>query len=828
MIYAGEFTSIDGRDFRIEITTQKASGATRQLKLSGSPFVSSVKGDDTNLYTPVRCGGATVGILAEGLIEDFYAGSPKAVAVNLYDITDGRKTVWTGYVAPTCYTQGWDEALEELELDCVDGIAVLKNIKYTAPAREIRTFAEIIARCLTQSGCYRYLYVSDNVQLESPTGTEAVLERFRISEAALFKRKDDVNQPDEDVAWSCHEVLSQICSFLGYTLVADGDSVVMLDYDAIRKGRNSYFRYTIGDGNLTGRTYVSLPFSLNIGEGSYAEGGTSVDMTQVFNKVTVADEFNTFKTEEAPEENITALNDPYFNEAYIEGMNNFNTVDACDTIVETDAMGNNITYQIFVHRMHEERWYYTVVKFFKNPKFTFHRYTKESPYREIARDEDGTGICMATRGGSYHKYCHIELDDNDKAWHASFLYKDRKTLSKYSMEQRRDEWVRLLNSKFASLNFTDCLLFMNGNNGTGGHIGITNWYDTYEFATAGGNTPKAELYTNYPFLEYSDDNPAVFGSRDAYLLIKGNVTTHDQWWNPWPMNNGADNNKLQYKKEHKDAEGMFMWARLQWGNRWWNGEEWQSSECFFRMIWWKGIKESPTTGGMKQKQFLVSQYFDKSIPLVNTDQANYVVGEDAYAIGAPQDGNLSGKIHLTLYCPRDIWDSNHGLCRKYYTSVQCISNFRIEGKINAGGSLGDESALDSDTVYTNLVENGAVEEMEEITFRINTFDNKNSSYSVVDYLDGLGMSHFVDTLFNKALHQEEGSAMRQEEHMVYKLATQCCDPRIVFNCSVKSDRGIPLYGLLSASSWGSRRFVIDSLDCDFRMNKTALRLVEKV
>ncbi|MCH5234948.1 MAG: hypothetical protein J1E16_06610 [Muribaculaceae bacterium] len=848
MKYIGEFKSINDRTYRIEIENKK-SGTNQTLKLSETPFVTSISSEDKHIYSPIKCGGATVNILLNEYNPDFYANNSTSVKVTLYETTTGLDVVeWVGYVSPTIYTQGFDKYFEEISLDCVDGIAVLKDIKYVPEGKkEIRTFIDIIGRCLSKSNCYKTLYISDNVQLTSVTSSESVIEIFRISESALFDKKDDVTQPDEDVAWSCYDVLFQICQYLGYTLISEGDKVIILDYDAIRKGNNKYFKYTLNGKNLTNKTTETLLFSHKIEENSYKENGTNIEMSEIYNKVTVVDEFNALNEGEATTEgnlNITASSDPYFSESWIESQGIGNWYDVCDTITEVDEMGNNVTYQITVHRMHSERWYYTIVKYYDDPKFKFYRYSKNSPYTPQERTQDGAGYVMNSRGGTLCKYVHAELGDST-AWHNSLLFYNKDRLSSMTMEQRRSEWIRLLNGKLYNLNYKDCVVMMNGNQGNAGHISVSRWQDSYEYKKANiydvsfDSVSFKEPYMDYPCVEYNDDNPAIFGSPNSYIKISGKVTTHDEWWNPWPMNNGADNEKLKYKKKNKSGDGMFIWAKLKWGDLWYCGRNgsgtWSTEERFFKLYWNNGIEGPGGTGTKKDgnnqliwdHQRYNKTIFDKAFPLVENNGTNFVVGEEGYFIPCPTEGNLNGKIKLILYMPRDIWDNNDKRCDRYYTCVQCIEDFKIEGKLNTGGSLGDDSALDSDTVYTNLCENDSQAEMDEITFNICTFDNKNQSYSVVDFLDTNNLSHFLDKTFNKANYNGEGSSLRQEEHLIYKLVTQYTQPRLKFDCNLKLSTNPKLYGLFTDKTISDKTFIIEEYECDYKYNKINLKLIEK-
>lgn len=849
MKYIGEFDSITKKQYKIEIVTAK-SGADTKIKLSGDPFVSSIyNADEGHIYTPIRCGGATVGVLTDYYIPDFYSGKPKGVSVKLTNTTD-NKVEWVGYVTPTIYTQGYDKPFEEIQLDCVDGIALLKDIKYLVNGeKQVKKFSQIIAYCLNQAGCFKNLYITDNVQMKSATANDSVIEIFRVSETGLFDKKDDINEPDENVAWSCYDVLYQICQFLGYTLITEGEDVIILDFDAIKNGNNKYFKYTLGGNDLTSPTSATLNFNYHIQDNSYAQNGTSLEMTEVFNKVTVVDEFNSLTSDELDTKkslNITSHNDPYWKESWIEGKGIGNWYDVCDTIVEQDEDGNDITYQITVHRMHSQRWYYTIVKYYDDPRFKFYRYSKNAPYTPQTRTEDGAGLMMNSRGGSLCKFCHIELGD-DSIWHSSPLYTSRDNLDRMTMNQRRNEWVRLLNNKLANLNYTDCIVLMNGDQGKDGHIGYTNAKDTFEYKQANigngaewvGASSYKEKFLDYPCVEYTAENPAIFGQRDSYIKISGNITTHDEWWNPWPMNNGVDNESLKYKKKQKCVYGMFLWAKLQWGDLYYAGRmgsnTWRTTESYFKLFYYDGIEGNmggrgdDKDGGRIWNEHYTKKWFDRNLPLIENRGADFVVGEDGYFIPAPDEsyGTLSGNIKLTLYMPRDVWDLNDNRCDRYYTCVQCLTDFKIEGKINTGGSLGDDSALESDTVYTNVIDNGSVNEMEEISFKICTFDNKNTSYSVVEYLKDDGKTAFVDQTYNKANHSKEGTTMRQEEHLIFKLVSQYEEPKLKFNCNLKLDLAPRLYGTFTDKTITGKTFMVEGVEKDYKMSKATLNLIEK-
>ena len=111
MKYTGDFYSTDETLYKIEIETKK-SGADSSLLLSATPFVSSISSEDKHIYSPIKCGGATIGILTTSYNEDFYTGESKGVKVKLIEVsklvnntrTSTNKVEWIGYITPSIYS----------------------------------------------------------------------------------------------------------------------------------------------------------------------------------------------------------------------------------------------------------------------------------------------------------------------------------------------------------------------------------------------------------------------------------------------------------------------------------------------------------------------------------------------------------------------------------------------------------------------------------------------------------------------------------------------------------------------------------------------------
>jgi hypothetical protein len=76
--------------------------------------------------------------------------------------------------------------------------------------------------------------------------------------------------------------------------VADGDSVYFIDYDAIKSGNNSYYKYEVD--STASPSLVTLSFAKTITADDYSETGGKLSLDNVYNKVTISDDLYTFDT----------------------------------------------------------------------------------------------------------------------------------------------------------------------------------------------------------------------------------------------------------------------------------------------------------------------------------------------------------------------------------------------------------------------------------------------------------------------------------------------------------------------------------------------------
>ena len=821
MKYTAEFYSISEKLYKIEIDVTRKSGADKTFILSGTPFVSSISSDDKHIYAPIRCGGATIGILTDSFISDFYTGEPKGNKVTLINESDGNKVEWIGYVTPSVYSQGFDENIEQLEIDCVDGVAVLKDIPYRPDSdAQIKTFAQIIFKCLKESGVYNTFYISDNVQFTN-NGVDSVIEKLRITENN-FKDDDTNGETIDDVAWSCYDVLFEICQFLGYTLITEGNEVFIIDYDAIKAGNNKYFKYSLSGATIGSATSVNVSYSKYIDGADYAANGSNLEMTPIYNKVTVKDNFNLFKSifpsydDINYQTNITPATDN------VPTGNNLKW----STIAYEERNGKKDYFYLTVWYGWRSRYYAVVLRFYDNALFDMRKYTSTTDYPlDNTSDSKWQGQCKLSdmlqyNGAYYYRIYTKEISGSD--------FNNFK--SRYPYNNTNDKVIEIFKEMCGVTKFDvkPITLFKNGGKRIGSGDGV-------HYNNKLKPTDKF-LADNYPYMVLKQEQgDKVFGGANAQIRITGSFLHHDEEHTPFPLSNGKDNGKLKREGDTKDADEGYFHAKLKWGNQYWNGTTWTTADSVFPIYYWtKNISRD----NRKNKNI-----YDKWFSFCNPDSSQDEPME--YVIPCPSGYNLQGNVEMQLFIRdmhgdsrRSHWhpDGTKGNNRyaRYFTKIMCLKDFDVIPEIVS--DIVDDGAGETDTIYTNVIPNGAVEKMEEIEFKICTDDNKKPNYSAVDYLDSTGKSQYVKTLYNKALRaKENGSvgtdqksdgALRQEEHYIFKLATQYENPMLTYECNLHNDDH-KLYGTYTDKTLSGKTFILVERDIDYRFNSVRLKMTEK-
>ena len=781
MRYQGNFFDLRGDKYTVEIITNGTSGTTRNITLGVPPFVTEMDTSDDNIYKPCKYQSATIKLVTSGETDykfDVYSGNANGTKVRLYD--KSNNLVWGGFATPVLYNNGFTEIHEELEIEAIDGLSILQYYKYSASPKQILSLADILMKILTKCEVYKTLYVSNNVYRVANT---PILNDIYISEQNFFDEKED-NETDDDVAWTCQEVLEEICKYLGYVCVGDGDKLYMLDYDGIKNGVNSYTIYNIGNTTPT-QNNVTINKTQAISQTDYMGGANNISLDNVYNKVSVKDSFYTFdsiipsiydggvnvtKSTDSALASSTNINNGMYGEVVSGKMGD-----------KDDETNNNMICMDdrVYDPEHDEYTTYNAcfLKYYLNPNYTFYSYFGST-----------NSALNYTDTKSFHGACILKADivKLDKAPSQIEQWIREVTHNNLAL----DEW--LARNEVGNVEFKNYLMMLNI---------WDSHYITYD------------KIQNYPYLTTKDVNTtALFGGDNAYLIISGKYVWHYFNEDPYPIPTGEDID-IKDGRYSMDVTDTYILAKLQWGNLYWNGTAWTTSNSTFKIRY---MNEATDIDDRRADATMF-----KDLSFVNTVSWRIGTDEKGYCIPVPSGKLLSGLPKITLYCP---YTPNYHSARtganvghEHDHSVVFLKDFDIKAII---GDPTYSDVNESDTIYTNVINEHHVQDFDEVEFKICTHDNKNPNYSCTAWKDNNGY-HFITNLTNNALRLTQ----RAEEMLINRLCNQYKQPRI--RLELQLNNNIVPYQTLTTSWLNGKKFIVDSQSIDYYNNQSTITIVEK-
>ncbi|SFF96372.1 hypothetical protein [Prevotella sp. KH2C16] len=807
MIYTGEFSDIHGRSrYRVVITTETGDGI-QEVTLGASPFCTRMDDGKDTIYAPCKCTGATVEIRVGGYAFDVYSKRAQGTRVELLR---GDDVVWTGYATPNLYSMPYVHDRETIQVECIDGLATLSYIKYECEEKRVVSFLEVLNRVLSACGCYTRFYFPDNTQLTGKDATEPVLERLFLSEKLFFKKKEAGNV-DTDVAWTDREVLDEICRYMGVSCTAVGDEVYFLDYDAIGAGQNTYYRYDIGA--LSGQR-VEAAFKKAVSGTDYSGTGATLSMTEVYNKITVKDDLYTFEDvfpdmfDKSLLENITAGSDTHPDRA-VGTRGDITYKEFVESDISQGANRDNVHMECMLGQ--EDAFVFSVfMKYFRNPLIRTYLYRYDTTQRKFVE--------YSTDSLDYGK--------SQDVVGASLIMCECKNigagiLSLFSFPKIKEMFEKAYGRTLTSAEVFDLMLSDFGQGSPKSSVSLSNFmmlsqvdYDGHLVRDAvnedGGGRLKM-FSTNY-----DADNTALFGGENAYLVISGDVIVHEEHKAFYPIPEGDYGKHFIASNDDKSyASEAYLEAELKWGGKYWDGARWSTAQSTFRIPF------------LLQDDLVRNVYF-KAHQIPNTVSWRLGADDAGYMIPLPADGPvMSGMPEFTLY-------HLHRFSHDYNAEHVFIKDFAIKAGIADPTYSRD---MDSDTAYTNIIAADNVVELEDISFKICTWDDKSPNYSCVAYSDGSDM-YFLDKTYNRACYQgeqewsgsdddapEASSGLRQEEHLVYRLSNQYATPSVKLCLSLRNDN--KPYGLYTDPHLPGRKFIVDTYSVDYKRDVQDIVLIEK-
>lgn len=165
----------------------------------------------------------------------------------------------------------------------------------------------------------------------------------------------------------------------------------------------------------------------------------------------------------------------------------------------------------------------------------------------------------------------------------------------------------------------------------------------------------------------------------------------------------------------------------------------------------------------------------------------------------PINKPMYGSFECTIHCFRAGWDQ----------TGQLLKDIKLEYvKANTDGNGAKEN---SDRIYENVINDTYINELDEIEFKISSYNNDGACFSKV-LLNGIYLT-------NNLYSDIEGTMIRPEEQLIRRIIKRYSIPRIKLTQVVKETSDLTPISCLSDNYMVNKRFINTGGTIDYAMNQ---------
>lgn len=814
MYYYGYFSNTslsnngDGEQYKVVIITNYQDAETEmggELILSDSPFVVTYESEDSNIYKPYKCSTATVGLLQDDYNFAYSDTRGNSVLVKLLKKKDNTpiKTQdnhlaqddiyytieWVGYATPNCYSQSYENVVDEFELEAQDAISVLQYYDYKTIEEQkgFVSFIQILIKLLENCWKYKNIYITDVLRIPTENDMIDILGSCFISEQNFF---DEDNKATKQL-----EVLEQILLFYNLTLIPFRDSLYIISYDAIKNGNNDYFCYSLKNNSYSLENQkVTLVHSLDIKENHFASNGTKLSMETVFNRMTVKDDLYSYDS---------VIPDIEDEDKWIETDSAcaVGQYDSCNYVMQTPneiykPNGNIITNEtgddtfIIDNDRLQNKYQRVWIKYFgwNDDKIGTYQY---------GNDYKGTD-----------NYWHNgTLLSNINANHTWDYHTMRTTMGAYLVryacqdEKKTDsnEYIRFEHGNVKDIDFKHAIL-----------ISLPNEMTLSDMWNSMSNS--ANPYIDKPMFRFKTDKVAI--GPNSKIVISFNMKFYHNS-DCLPLND--ENYKQNYDFINQGATRMAVRV----GDWWYMGNQSDPNKNYPYKYW----GDVYANGEYPRLEYRYNSKDDENIFGTeiqfesNIDYKSKISATKGIMIDSPtvnmEDDVIVGDIEVFLYRPFPNSQNS-------YAKMVLITDFDIKVL-----TATDKVADDSNTEYSININEDAVEDKDDVSLKISTWDDKETNHSSVYYKYSNTVQDYQFKRLQSIFNKSTGEILRAEEHIINNNLNQYGTPTATLDIVLHEDLNIKPFSILQYHFFENKDFIIDSMEIDYKYNSNNLRIVEK-
>lgn len=782
------FKDIDENTIEIEIYKDFEDAATTvapsELQCSADAVSINYESDD-DVFKPIKCSDCQINIVTNTILTELYT----ALKNEIYClIKKNGKVVWCGFSVPCLYQSDYDNEYNQLSLQFNDILSSLENYKYTYvnDSQSIASFYSILKHIINKidsQNLIKNIYVHNSKRIN---GTTELLNNLFILDRNFYDESEE--------AENCKDIIEYISRFLGTTCYYFKDSIYFTDFNSI-KSIKEYTKYNLSDDT---NSVVTINGGLIDVNSNVYYANAAISINEQYNKVVV-----------------------------VANTNSNNTIipdwDDADDLINQNSDPNKF-YE--THRTIDNKDYTMLNAFFKSKN----NWNWQKPNILGVVLEEITVQNADSNGSYWQKVASYETENEPSSlsWKTYFTMADYglmglKTTTGVQLSLKNRPPIAVKGGTF----IIDIKYKLSGDWNAASHIKTsdeqyyngkysTGFYDTMfqcRLAIGGKMYFDGERWVSYTEYQNKVD-------RGYYNNCNGPNTWQGARWyryldeyGYWRFCNESEYNastREKYTGGYSDVNAVYMFMR--------NGErifveKWYYDECKLQDCFY-----------LVHKNKVDDKVFDTEYSLTNTVswRMNLADSEDGVAIRLPEDQITLGELIFELYpanqlgtIPMRRTDQEPIRCNAFHLSdikLKYTTSSYVKDVFN-------DEVYDDDIKFENVINEQIIKELDDIEFRVNTFNEHSGSYSYVLFKDK-DTYKFVDNIFDIPSKETKKS----EEHCIQKYTNYYSKPRFIYSNSIKN-KNVNLNSILNEKST-QKDYIINSITYDLINNKVDVELNE--
>lgn len=289
MIAHGTFK--DFNNDTIEVTINNSNSGEGQVEIgenglffTGNPIEIVTNIDDT--FEHIIKKSAQINLLSKNYVGDyFFADNARTVSVQ---ISRNNEIIFSGYLEPNTFSQGYSLPLEEFTLNCTDYLSTLQYLNYNNATINNYNALKSTASNKSFYNILQELFGGQSIwydksKAKSPGRETTLFQDLGVNENYIYGE-------DFDDLMTQEELLNEMLQYLNLHIIQEGTEFYVFDWNTIKNERSEWV-------NIFTSATQALPVNhITMLSDHHADNSTNITIADVYNQIQVKCELENEET----------------------------------------------------------------------------------------------------------------------------------------------------------------------------------------------------------------------------------------------------------------------------------------------------------------------------------------------------------------------------------------------------------------------------------------------------------------------------------------------------------------------------------------------------